>query len=180
MDENKSMTNNDEAQASNNMNYSFDFANQVDKTEAPVTPEVNSASANTVIQESAPTVDQSAPAEVNTEAAPSPAETPVTPVTPETVVTPETPVTPVTPETVVTPETPVVPVTPETVVTPETPVVPVTPVTPETVATETKENEEDSIELIQDKKATKRFLIILFVVIIAFIIALPFIFSVAG
>ena len=165
MDENKSMTNNDEAQASNNMNYSFDFANQVDKTEAPVTPEVNSASANTVIQESAPTVDQSAPAEVNTEAAPSPAETPVTPVTPETVVTPETPVTPV---------------TPETVVTLETPVVPVTPVTPETVATETKENEEDSIELIQDKKATKRFLIILFVVIIAFIIALPFIFSVAG
>ena len=36
-------------------------------------------------------------------------------------------------------------------------------------------NEEDSEELIKDKKATKKFLIILFVIVLAFIIALPLI-----
>ena len=42
------------------------------------------------------------------------------------------------------------------------------------------EVQEDSEELIKDKKATKRFLIILFILLVAFIIALPFIFEIAG
>ena len=172
MDENKNTISNDETQSTNNMSYSFDFADQVDKTEAPVTPEANSDSAsqtNTVSQDSASTVTvQSTSSEVGPEVTPSPVEANSDAVsTPSTDNVGETPA-PVAPEAQATP------------VTPETPVVPVTPVTPETVATDTKENEEDSIELIQDKKATKRFLIILFVVIVAFIIALPFIFSVAG
>ena len=47
-----------------------------------------------------------------------------------------------------------------------------TPVTP---ATSENDQAEDSESLIQDKKATKRFLIILFVVVLIFIILLPFI-----
>ena len=54
----------------------------------------------------------------------------------------------------------------------------VPPVTPETVMAQKNENEE--IELIKDKKATKNFLIGLFVVLIIFIIALPFIFNIMG
>lgn len=124
MDENKKVVNNDENL--NNMDYSFDFANQVDNNEAtsndlPVASET-----------------------------PAMSEEPVTPVTPETPVMPEEPVTPVTPESLSTSET------------------------------STLENEEDDVELIKDKKETKRFLIILFVLLIAFIIALPFIFKVAG
>ena len=56
----------------------------------------------------------------------------------------------------------------------------VAPVTPETVGTAENNSEEESLELIKDKKATKRFLIILFVLLLVFIIALPFIFNVAG
>ena len=57
-------------------------------------------------------------------------------------------------------------------------VTPVMPVTPETVMAQNKEDE--NIELIKDKKATKNFLIVLFVLLIAFIIALPFIFQLMG
>ena len=57
-------------------------------------------------------------------------------------------------------------------------VTPVVPVTPETVMAQNKEDE--NIELIKDKKATKNFLIVLFVLLIAFIIALPFIFQIMG
>ena len=73
---------------------------------------------------------------------------------------------------------------PVTPVTPVEPVTPVTPVEPVTSAKQTNEqsveSEDDADEIIKDKEATKRFIIILTVVIVAFIIALPFIFKVAS
>ena len=73
---------------------------------------------------------------------------------------------------------------PVTPVTPVEPVTPVTPVEPVTSAEQTNEqsvaSEDDADEIIKDKEATKRFIIILTVVIVAFIIALPFIFKVAS
>ncbi len=110
--------------------------------------------------------------------------TPVIPVEPVTPVTPVEPVTPVTPVEPVTPVTPVEPVTPVTPVEPVEPVTPVTPVEPVTSAEQTNEqsveSEDDADEIIKDKEATRRFIIILTVVIVAFIIALPFIFKVAS
>ena len=112
------------------------------------------------------------------------ANEPVTPVIPVEPVTPVTPVEPVTPVTPVEPVTPVTPVEPVTPVTPVEPVTPVTPVEPVTSAEQTNEqsveSEDDADEIIKDKEATKRFIIILTVVIVAFIIALPFIFKVAS
>ena len=57
-------------------------------------------------------------------------------------------------------------------------VAPTIPVTPETVVAQKKEDE--NIELIKDKKATKNFLIILFVLLLVFIFALPLIFDLMG
>lgn len=165
MDEKNDTINNGENQV-NDMNYSFDFANQVENNAAPVTPEEPVAET---------TVNQEGPVTDNMDATPMPEN-----VTAEVTETPEvvpTEVTPL-PENVVeenTMDQPVdeagaegLPVMPE-----------VAPVTPEAVNTVEENSEEDDLELIKDKKATKNFLIILFVVILIFIIALPFLFNVA-
>ena len=153
MDDKKDVINNGENQA-NNMDYSFDFANQVDANPAPVTPEVT------------PTENVST---LETPAADNVAATPVS----ENVVPEASATESVTPETVEQSTTDTtnaegIPVMlGESLVTPET-------------AGMLENNSEEDLELIKDKKATKRFLIILFVILLIFIIALPFIFSVAG
>ena len=233
MDENKNVENNGGTQTQDGMSYSFDFANQVDNSVKPVTPEVaaNSDSVQPSVQEATvnvetpvqPTVNTETPvqasaqeATVNVEAPVQPTvntETPVQASAQEATVNVEAPVQPtVNAETPVqatnqtqptvtpSPETNVSSVTPDNSVnqistsnvgvntsatndavqTDENPIMPgvapTIPVTPETVAV--KEGEDES--LIKDKKATKKFLIMLFVLIFAFIIALPFIFNFLG
>ena len=78
----------------------------------------------------------------------------------------------------VTPNTPVQAAAPIEPVQAATPVEPVQAATP--VEATSQQTQEDDEELIKDKKATKRFLIIVGVIIALFIIALPFIFKVAG
>ncbi len=78
----------------------------------------------------------------------------------------------------VTPNTPVQAAAPIEPVQVATPVEPVQAATP--VEATSQQTQEDDEELIKDKKATKRFLIIVGVIIALFIIALPFIFKVAG
>ena len=193
MDENKNVENNGGTQVQDGMSYSFDFANQVDNSVKPVTPEVaaNSDSVQPSVQEA--TVNVETPVQPSVQEATVNVETPVQPT-----VNAETPVqaTNQTQPTVTpSPETNVSSVTPDNSVnqtstsnvgvntsatndavqTDENPIMPgvapTIPVTPETVAV--KEGEDES--LIKDKKATKKFLIMLFVLIFAFIIALPFI-----
>lgn len=208
MDKNKNVENNGGTQVQDGMSYSFDFANQVDNSVKPVTPEVaaNSDSVQPSVQEATvnaetpvqPTVNTETPvqasaqeATVNVEAPVQPtvnAETPVqaTNQTQPTVTpSPETNVSSVTPDNSVNQiSTSNVGVntsaTNDAVQTDENPIMPgvapTIPVTPETVAV--KEGEDES--LIKDKKATKKFLIMLFVLIFAFIIALPFIFNFLG
>ncbi len=208
MDENKNVENNGGTQVQDGMNYSFDFANQVDNSVKPVTPEVaaNSDSVQPSVQEATvnvetpvqPTVNTETPVQASAQEATVNVETPVQPT-----VNAETPVqaTNKTQPTVTpSPETNVSSVTPDNSVnqtstsnvgvntsatndavqTDENPIMPgvapTIPVTPETVAV--KEGEDES--LIKDKKATKKFLIMLFVLIFAFIIALPFIFNFLG
>ena len=213
MDENKNVENNGGTQVQDGMNYSFDFANQVDNSVKPVTPEVaaNSDSVQPSVQEA--TVNVETPVQPSAQEATVNVETPVQPSVQEATVNVETPVQPtVNAETPVqatnqtqptvtpSPETNVSSVTPDNSVnqtstsnvgvntsatndavqTDENPIMPgvapTIPVTPETVAV--KEGEDES--LIKDKKATKKFLIMLFVLIFAFIIALPFIFNFLG
>ena len=213
MDENKNVENNGGTQVQDGMNYSFDFANQVDNSVKPVTPEVaaNSDSVQPSVQEA--TVNVETPVQPSAQEATVNVETPVQPSAQEATVNVETPVQPtVNAETPVqatnqtqptvtpSPETNVSSVTPDNSVnqtstsnvgvntsatndavqTDENPIMPgvapTIPVTPETVAV--KEGEDES--LIKDKKATKKFLIMLFVLIFAFIIALPFIFNFLG
>ena len=198
MDENKNVENNGGTQTQDGMSYSFDFANQVDNSVKPVTPEVaaNSDSVQPSVQEATVNVEIPVQPTVN-------AETPIQPSAQEATVNVETPVqaTNQTQPTVTpSPETNVSSVTPDNSVnqtstsnvgvntsatndavqTDENPIMPgvapTIPVTPETVAV--KEGEDES--LIKDKKATKKFLIMLFVLIFAFIIALPFIFNFLG
>ena len=208
MDENKNVENNGGTQVQDGMSYSFDFANQVDNSVKPVTPEVaaNSDSVQPSVQEATvnvetpvqPTVNTETPVQASAQEATVNVETPVQPT-----VNAETPVqaTNQTQPTVTpSPETNVSSVTPDNSVnqistsnvgvntsatndavqTDENPIMPgvapTIPVTPETVAV--KEGEDES--LIKDKKATKKFLIMLFVLIFAFIIALPFIFNFLG
>lgn len=198
MDKNKNVENNGGTQVQDGMSYSFDFANQVDNSVKPVTPEVaaNSDSVQPSVQEA--TVNAETPVQPSAQEATVNVETPVQPT-----VNAETPVqaTNQTQPTVTpSPETNVSSVTPDNSVnqistsnvgvntsatndavqTDENPIMPgvapTIPVTPETVAV--KEGEDES--LIKDKKATKKFLIMLFVLIFAFIIALPFIFNFLG
>ena len=198
MDKNKNVENNGGTQVQDGMSYSFDFANQVDNSVKPVTPEVaaNSDSVQPSVQEA--TVNVETPVQPSAQEATVNVETPVQPT-----VNAETPVqaTNQTQPTVTpSPETNVSSVTPDNSVnqistsnvgvntsatndavqTDENPIMPgvapTIPVTPETVAV--KEGEDES--LIKDKKATKKFLIMLFVLIFAFIIALPFIFNFLG
>ena len=198
MDKNKNVENNGGTQVQDGMSYSFDFANQVDNSVKPVTPEVaaNSDSVQPSVQEA--TVNVETPVQPSAQEATVNVETPVQPtVNAETLVqatnqtqptvtpSPETNVSSVTPDNSVNQiSTSNVGVntsaTNDAVQTDENPIMPgvapTIPVTPETVAV--KEGEDES--LIKDKKATKKFLIMLFVLIFAFIIALPFIFNFLG
>ena len=158
MDENKNSVNGN-TQNTNDMNYSFDFANQVQddtpKNDVPITPDA------TVTVSDEPVVSETS--------MDTPTEIPQTPVTEVTNVMPQNSVSETTDQTV----------SVETNVATGDTIVPASdvPVTPETTI---DNKEEDSIELIKDKKATKNFLIGLFVVLIIFIIALPFIFNIMG
>ena len=208
MDKNKNVENNGGTQVQDGMSYSFDFANQVDNSVKPVTPEVaaNSDSVQPSVQEATVNVETPVQPTVNT-------ETPVQASAQEATVNVEAPVQPTvnaeTPVQATNQTQPTVTPSPETnvssvthdnsvnqistsnvgvntsatndaVQTDENPIMPgvapTIPVTPETVAV--KEGEDES--LIKDKKATKKFLILLFVLIFAFIIALPFIFNFLG
>ena len=136
----------------NGLSYSFDFSSQVEQTPqvAPVQPEVAPQVAP-VQPEVAPQV-----APVQPEVAPQAA-----PVQPE--VAPQ--VAPVQPE--VAPQ--VAPVQPE--VAPQ-----VAPIQPEVAVQNTEQNITGD-ELIKDKKSTKVFLTVLFVLVVAFIISLPFLYN---
>ncbi len=140
MDDNKNMLNKDESQDSSNINYSFDFANQVENNT------VNNEQ-NTQIQETQ--INNSTSTETVTSAEPMDVQKSTDSI--ETL--DEVNVSDVS-----------VDDSKQTVSDSET----------------VSEIQEDSEELIKDKKETKRFLIILFVLLIAFIIALPFIFEIAG
>lgn len=183
MDENKNVENNGGTQVQDGMSYSFDFANQVDNSVKPVTPEVaaNSDSVQPSVQEATvnvetpvqPTVNAETPVQATNQTQPTVTPSPETNVSSVThdnsvnqISTSNVGVnTSATNDAVKTDENPIMPG-----------VAPTIPVTPETVAV--KEGEDES--LIKDKKATKKFLIMLFVLIFAFIIALPFIFNFLG
>ena len=220
MDEKNNTINNNDNQ--NSMNYSFDFANQVDNTvpaqnnvepetlnvtptpvqvNEPVnTPQVSAETlnvdnvsqapvntSNVVVQPvqvnepvntpqvSAETlnVDNVSQAPVNTSSVVSqPAQVN------EPVNTPQVSAINTVNNTASTQGADVAPVASEVTNTAMPGVTPVVPVTPEMVTAQNKE--EENVELIKDKKATKNFLIVLFVLLIAFVIALPIIFNFIG
>ena len=205
MDEKNNTINNNGNQ--DTMSYSFDFANQVDNTtpvqngvqSAPVAETLNTGAMPTPapVAETLNTGAMPTPASVaetlNTGAMPTPApvaETLNTGAMPTPAPVAETLNTDAMPTPAPVAETLNASVTDGTAQNDSTQVAsevtnvvmpgvtPVVPVTPETVMAQNKEDE--NIELIKDKKATKNFLIVLFVLLIAFIIALPFIFQIMG
>ena len=222
MDEKNNTINNNDSQ--NSMNYSFDFANQVDNTvpaqnnvepetlnvtptpvqvNEPVnTPQVSAETLNVDNVSQAPVNTSNVvvqPAQVN-----EPVNTPQvtaetlnvdnvsqSPVNTSSVVSqpaqvnepvntsaPQISATNTVNNTVSTQGADVAPVASEVTNTAMPGVTPVVPVTPEMVTAQNKE--EENVELIKDKKATKNFLIVLFVLLIAFVIALPIIFNFIG
>ena len=222
MDEKNNTINNNDNQ--NSMNYSFDFANQVDNTvpaqnnvepetlnvtptpvqvNEPVnTPQVSAETLNVDNVSQAPVNTSSVvvqPGQVN-----EPVNTSAPQVSAETLNVDNVSQAPVNTSSVVsqpvqvnepvnTPQVSaintvnnmtstqgadVAPVASEVTNTAMPGVTPVVPVTPEMVTAQNKE--EENVELIKDKKATKNFLIVLFVLLIAFVIALPIIFNFIG
>ena len=160
MDEKNNTINNNGNQ--DTMSYSFDFANQVDNT-TPVQNSVQSAPVAETLNTGAMPTPAPVAETLNTSAMPTPApvaETLNASVTDGTAQNDSTQVASEVTNVVMPGVTPVVPVTPETVM--------------------AQNKEDENIELIKDKKATKNFLIVLFVLLIAFIIALPFIFQIMG
>ena len=190
MDEKNNTINNNGNQ--DTMSYSFDFANQVDNT-TPVQNSVQSAPVAETLNTSATPTPAPVAETLNTGAMPTPApvaETLNTGAMPTPAPVAETLNTGAMPTPAPVAETLNASVTDGTAQNDSTQVAsevtnvvmpgvtPVVPVTPETVMAQNKEDE--NIELIKDKKATKNFLIVLFVLLIAFIIALPFIFQIMG
>ena len=224
MDEKNNTINNNDSQ--NSMNYSFDFANQVDNTvpaqnnvepetlnvtptpvqvNEPVnTPKVSAETLNVDNVSQAPVNTSNVvvqPAQVN-----EPVNTSAPKVSAETLNVDNVSQAPVNTSSVVsqpaqvnepvntsapqvsaintvnntasTQGADVAPVASEVTNTAMPGVTPVVPVTPEMVTAQNKE--EENVELIKDKKATKNFLIVLFVLLIAFVIALPIIFNFIG
>ena len=152
---------------SNGLNYSFDFSNQVSSNPEPINPTPMPAPASNV--EPAPMP--------GTVSAPEPQ--PVV----EPVVSPEpAPVDPVpTVEPVVSPE----PAPVESVNNPDINSDSEMQNVAENQATEKPLEQANTAnvqgeELIEDKKGTKKFLIIITIIVVAFIIALPFIFNLIG
>ena len=224
MDEKNNTINNNDSQ--NSMNYSFDFANQVDNTvpaqnnvepetlnvtptpvqvNEPVnTPQVSAGTLNVDNVSQAPVNTSSVVAQpgqvnepVNTSAPQVSAETlnvdnvsqapvntssvvsqPVQVNEPVNTSAPQVSATNTVNNTASTQGADVAPVASEVTNTAMPGVTPVVPVTPEMVTAQNKE--EENVELIKDKKATKNFLIVLFVLLIAFVIALPIIFNFIG
>ena len=175
MDEKNNTINNNGNQ--DTMSYSFDFANQVDNT-TPVQNGVQSAPVAETLNTGAMPTPAPVAETLNTGATPTPAsvaETLNTDAMPTPAPVAETLNASVTDGTAQNDSTQVASEVTNVVMPGVTPVV---PVTPETVMAQNKEDE--NIELIKDKKATKNFLIVLFVLLIAFIIALPFIFQIMG
>ena len=186
MDEKNNTINNNDNQ--NSMNYSFDFANQVDNT-VPAQNNVEPETLNvtpTPVQVNEPVntpqvsaetlnVDNVSQAPVNTSSVvsqPAQVNEPVNTSAPQ--VSAINTVNNMTS----TQGADVAPVASEVTNTAMPGVTPVVPVTPEMVMAQNKE--EENVELIKDKKATKNFLIVLFVLLIAFVIALPIIFNFIG
>ena len=224
MDEKNNTINNNDSQ--NSMNYSFDFANQVDNTvpaqnnvepetlnvtptpvqvNEPVnTPQVSAETLNVDNVSQAPVNTSSVVVQpgqvnepVNTSAPQVSAETlnvdnvsqapvntssvvsqPVQVNEPVNTSAPQVSATNTVNNTASTQGVDVAPVASEVTNTAMPGVTPVVPVTPEMVTAQNKE--EENVELIKDKKATKNFLIVLFVLLIAFVIALPIIFNFIG
>lgn len=141
MDEEKKNVNTEDK--TNNMDYSFDFANQVEETPSVQEPVSENVEANDnasveqalVTDEPVQTVENTVTTQNNSQTVDAPQAVENTVATQNNSQTVEN-----------------------------------TDTTDQTTI-----NEEDSEELIKDKKATKKFLIILFVIVLAFIIALPLI-----
>lgn len=147
MDEEKKNVNTEDK--TNNMDYSFDFANQVEETPSVQEPVSENIKANDnasveqalVTDEPVQTVENTATTQNNSQTVDAPQAVE------NTVATQNNSQTVDASQTVENTDT----------------------------TDQTTINEEDSEELIKDKKATKKFLIILFVIVLAFIIALPLI-----
>ena len=147
MDEEKKNVNTEDK--TNNMDYSFDFANQVEETPSVQEPVSENVEANDnasveqalVTDEPVQTVENTATTQNNSQTVDAPQAVE------NTVATQNNSQTVDASQTVENTDT----------------------------TDQTTINEEDSEELIKDKKATKKFLIILFVIVLAFIIALPLI-----
>ena len=147
MDEEKKNVNTEDK--TNNMDYSFDFANQVEETPSVQEPVSENIKANDnasveqalVTDEPVQTVENTATTQNNSQTVDAPQAVE------NTVATQNNSQTVDAPQAVENTDT----------------------------TDQTTINEEDSEELIKDKKATKKFLIILFVIVLAFIIALPLI-----
>lgn len=170
MDDKKDIINNADSQTNDNMNYSFDFADQVDNT-------TSATSESPVITEPSTPMSEDTTEEVS-----NAAEVTIPETTSESFGTPV--MASVTSEVTTSENTSEAPATVGQTTEPpaaETPIISgVPPVTPEMTGTGKENSEEENLELIKDKKETKRFLVILFVILLVFIIALPFIFNVAG
>ena len=147
MDEEKKNVNTEDK--TNNMDYSFDFANQVEETPSVQGPVSENVKANDnasveqalVTDEPVQTVENTATTQNNSQTVDAPQAVENTVATQNNAQTVDAS---------------------QTVENTDT-------------TDQTTINEEDSEELIKDKKATKKFLIILFVIVLAFIIALPLI-----
>ena len=147
MDEEKKNVNTEDK--TNNMDYSFDFANQVEETPSVQEPVSENIKANDnasveqalVTDEPVQTVENTATTQNNSQTVDAPQAVENTATTQNNSQTVDAP---------------------QAVENTDT-------------TDQTTINEEDSEELIKDKKATKKFLIILFVIVLAFIIALPLI-----
>ena len=147
MDEEKKNVNTEDK--TNNMDYSFDFANQVEETPSVQEPVSENIKANDnasveqalVTDEPVQTVENTATTQNNSQTVDAPQAVE------NTVATQNNSQTVDAPQAVENTDT----------------------------TDQTTINEEDSEELIKDKKATKKFLIILFVIVLAFIVALPLI-----
>lgn len=137
---------NNENNQNNGMDYSFDFANQVEE-QKPVTPEVVPGNTESVQPQTMEVPVQAEATPVVEPASEAPVENVISEVQPTSTDAVSTG---------------------ETVQSTET---------TENVEVESEESEE---ELIKDKKATKKFLIALAVLILIFIIALPYIQSFIG
>lgn len=187
MEQRKSDINTDDGNVvnvdTNGLSYSFDFSSQVEPNNGPApvnAPEVSAAPVEPVASPDVATPD----------AQPVASPTVETPVVEETSaeVTPAVEAAPVVEATPMVEAAPAAEVTPEVETAPAVEAAPIVETTEQAAdaplegttetTSETKQEEVSDEALIKDKKATKRFLIIVFIIVVAFIIALPWIFGI--